>query len=335
MTTPKVPVIPSIRSFRDVESALNNFRSYLVQMGIILDKATADETYATTLMGVTNGDDHDHDGGDGAQISHSSLSGLTTGDPHTQYQKESEKGQASGYASLSAGILVVENPASATATPAASKIPIADGSGDLDAGWVPEQLGSHKFGSASHHTQFEADGTMKAVGDATVWKDIFFPMAPPKTTGAGNPTLVAWNTPLRGYSFAVNDTHDFDPQEFSHDGKVGSTATFHIHWISRTDVAAERTVKWQIELAQANYGDAFPAPTTESIEIAVPADTPANTHFITDITTFTTLGIASQMFVKLTRIASSGTEPADDPVVIGVHYHYELDTMGSRQILTK
>ncbi len=82
------------------------------------------------------------DGGDD-EISLAGLSGtpaaLTTheaaADPHTQYQKESEKGQASGYASLNASTKVTEDPANATATPTASKIPIADAGGKLD-GWV-------------------------------------------------------------------------------------------------------------------------------------------------------------------------------------------------------
>lgn len=56
-------------------------------------------------------------------------------DPHTGYQRESEKGQANGYASLGATSLVVQNPANATATPTASKIPIADGNGKLASGW--------------------------------------------------------------------------------------------------------------------------------------------------------------------------------------------------------
>jgi hypothetical protein len=60
-----------------------------------------------------------------------------------------------------------------------------------------------------------------------------------------------------------------------------------------------------------------------------------NTHFITNISTFATANIASQMYVRLTRIAAAGTAPADDPVVIGVHYHYELDQVGSHAILTK
>ena len=59
----------------------------------------------------------------------------STADVHTQYQKESEKGAASGYASLNASTLVTENPANATATATASKIPIADTAGLLDT-WV-------------------------------------------------------------------------------------------------------------------------------------------------------------------------------------------------------
>lgn len=37
---------------------------------------------------VTGGNAHDHNGGDGAQISHANLSNLTAGDPHTQYALE-------------------------------------------------------------------------------------------------------------------------------------------------------------------------------------------------------------------------------------------------------
>ena len=48
---------------------------------------------------------------------------------------KSNKGAVSGYASLNGSTLVVENPANATATATASKIPIADGSGKLDT-WV-------------------------------------------------------------------------------------------------------------------------------------------------------------------------------------------------------
>jgi len=47
------------------------------------------------------------------------------------------KGAASGYASLDASSKVVQGPASATATPGADKIVMADGTGKLAAGWLP------------------------------------------------------------------------------------------------------------------------------------------------------------------------------------------------------
>lgn len=173
-------------------------------------------------------------------------------------------------------------------------------------------------------------------GTATVWKDVFFPMAPPKTTGEGNPTLVTWNTPLRGYAFAVNDVHDFDPQEFPHDGKQGATTgSWHIHWISRTDVAATRGVKWQLEYSFIDINGVFQAPTTISVDVTVAANTADKTHLITTLGTFTTPNIGAQFFCRLTRIASATTAPATNPVVIGVHFHYELDTMGSQNITTK
>jgi hypothetical protein len=49
---------------------------------------------------------------------------------------QSNRGAASGYASLNASSLVVQNPASAQVAPAASKIPLSDGTGKLDDGWL-------------------------------------------------------------------------------------------------------------------------------------------------------------------------------------------------------
>ena len=52
--------------------------------------------------------DHSHasTGLQGGTVAHSALTGLTTGDDHTQYQKESEKNAASGYAGLDASTLL-------------------------------------------------------------------------------------------------------------------------------------------------------------------------------------------------------------------------------------
>jgi hypothetical protein len=77
-------------------------------------------TYATAAKGVTNGDSHDHNGGDGYQINHTTLSNIGT-NTHAQIDTFiASKASASGLASLSASSLVVQNPSNATATATAS-----------------------------------------------------------------------------------------------------------------------------------------------------------------------------------------------------------------------
>lgn len=223
----------------------------------------------------------------------------------------------------------------------------ADNSGDLLFRTVSTGTASEKMRiDSAGNVRIGVDATNNAIlnvtnglvlnGTATVWKDVFFVMGQPMLTGAGNPSLVTWNTPLRGFAFAVNDAHDFNPQEFPHEGKQGAaTGSWHIHWISRTNVAATRGVKWQLEYSIADVNGVFPAPTTISVDVTVAANTADKTHLISTIGTFTTPNIAAQIYCRLTRIASAGTAPATDPVVIGVHFHYEVDTLGSQDLLTK
>lgn len=77
-----------------------------IPAGITRD-AEAAAAYAPTTKGVTNGDSHDHSGGDGSQVDHGGLAGLGD-DDHTQYQLESEKDGASGYAGLNASSRIVK-----------------------------------------------------------------------------------------------------------------------------------------------------------------------------------------------------------------------------------
>jgi hypothetical protein len=58
-----------------------NLRDMNALKGIVASLPT---TYAPIAKGVTNGDSHDHSGGDGAQIDHGGLAGLAD-DDHTQY----------------------------------------------------------------------------------------------------------------------------------------------------------------------------------------------------------------------------------------------------------
>jgi len=79
-------------------------------------------------QGVTNGNTHDHVGGDGAQIDHTGLANIGTNAHSVIDTFIASKAGANGLASLSASSLVVQNPANATATATGSKIPISDAS---------------------------------------------------------------------------------------------------------------------------------------------------------------------------------------------------------------
>lgn len=56
---------------------------------------------------------------------------------------------------LTASDTVAQNPTNATTTPTASGVPVADGSGDLDVGWVPDRVGRWVKVSRSY-TDFSA-----------------------------------------------------------------------------------------------------------------------------------------------------------------------------------
>lgn len=80
-------------------------------------------------------------------------------------EKTSRKGVASGYASLSAGTKVVEDPANAQTAAAASKIPISGAGGKLDSAWLPDAAAATR--GAVLQAASDADlGAQTSSGDA-------------------------------------------------------------------------------------------------------------------------------------------------------------------------
>ena len=142
---------------------------------------------------VTDGNDHDHTGGAGAQISHTNLSdkGTTTHGDIDLFI--GSKSAASGLASLNGSSKVVQDPANATATPTLGKIPIADGSAKLD-GWISADAAA---GTASLRT-LSNTGTSACAGNDSRLSDNRTPTAHASSHATGGdviPTAVAGVSP--------------------------------------------------------------------------------------------------------------------------------------------
>jgi hypothetical protein len=71
------------------------------------------------------------------------------------YLPAAQKASANGLASLNSSSLVVQNPANATATPAANKIPLADAENKLAFGWLPTGTTSSTVAVGNHTHAYE------------------------------------------------------------------------------------------------------------------------------------------------------------------------------------
>lgn len=218
-------------------------------------------------------------------------------------------------------------------------VPYTGATEDVDLGLFGLEAGAATVGGVNGSIEFEAGtGYQVCSEDAGGYVDIFFPHGVPKTTGAGNPSLVTYLGNLRGYSYAVNDAHDYDPQEYYHQGVVGGSLLWHLHFINRSLDATARAVRWTLEASYSAPNGVETLLTLGDIEVTIPANTTANTQFVVDVMTSTVAGMgpAWMLSARVKRLASVGTAPSVDPVIKALHAHVKIDTpQGSHEVMAK
>ena len=160
----------------------------------------------------------------------------------------------------------------------------------------------------------------------------------PRNTGANRPTLEPMTGNISEFQFAVNNYADLTPIELMHDWKEGTPIELHIHWATGgTNDATVRGVKWQIEYAYASMNSVYSSATTESKETSIAANETALTPKYTSVVTFTpATTIGTQLSFMVKRIASvDNIAPVDDPFLLSIGIHYQIDTIGSRTMASK
>ena len=190
-----------------------------------------------------------------------------------------------------------------------------------------------------NYTEMEADGTVVFVGAATVFKDINMGAAVLTRPAVSQPDEVNFvdeagaDTGIASLGFAVGEkvSGNF---ELEHDYKEGTDLVFHVHWQGVAAPSGTDKVKWQLTYTVSQSDTTLNATTP----IVIETDFDTQYEFMASAfpaITGTDFNIEDQFLFTLERIAASADEYAGDGIVATVGIHYEIDTVGSRQVLVK
>lgn len=181
----------------------------------------------------------------------------------------------------------------------------------------------------------------------TVWKDINIGgvnLARPAASQPDEDEFVdegGSDTGITTLAFAVGEKAS-SSLEMQHDYKEGTNFVVHVHWQGIAAPTGTDNVQWRLTYVLARDGT-----TLDSATIVDSPDTVFDTQYEckrTDIVTIdgSTAGvnggavlIGDQLLFTLERVAATGDAYAGDALIATVGIHYEIDTLGSRQILIK
>ena len=189
---------------------------------------------------------------------------------------------------------------------------------------------------AGNYTEFEADGTMRFRGNATVWKDDNV-AGVSLGRGATPPDMVEYNSTgifLPSFDGAATTEQLFGTIELQHDYHEGEDITPHIHWMPVNANAGN--VNWQLSYAVIEDGTAAPIVSGDlNTVVAAPgvAWQPARTDFAA--ISNANLRIGQQIAFRLFRDPTASDTYASDAMLLTFGIHYPIDTIGSRLITTK
>jgi len=156
--------------------------------------------------------------------------------------------------------------------------------------------------------------------------------------GASAPDLVAFlaagNLLLPGFDGNVTTEQLYGSFELLHNWKQGTDIEFHVHWTPTTANAGN--VKWQLEYSWQNIDGTFPAVTTISVIDA--AGGTAWTHNKAAFTRISATGkkIGTAFVFRFFRNPADGDDTyPDDAGLIQIGVHYQIDSIGSKEIYNK
>ena len=185
------------------------------------------------------------------------------------------------------------------------------------------------------------DGTLVFKNDGTVWDDMRILPSEFSRPGQTDPTIQTWTVDKIGYSiWCFNpDQLGYFSVQVPHSYKEGSDIYVHAHWTPKENGATEdgHTVAWGVWLTWANIDAIFD--TSVNVDLTDTCDGVNDKHLMTpdiliDGTGKTVSSMITGLFYRDTGDSWSGTG-ADGPGLLELDFHFEIDTIGSRERLSK
>jgi hypothetical protein len=164
-----------------------------------------------------------------------------------------------------------------------------------------------------------------------------------------DPTLVAYDVNGGGvitylWQFQVDATGSFTVQ-LPHIYKLGTDITAHVHWTPgpRGNEENGKYVGWKLQYSWANINGTFG--TMLTADLSDVCDGTDHKHQMTPEATIdghtAAKGISSMLLCNIRRTDTGtddtwvGTVSGELPMLLEIDFHYQIDTMGSRQVSDK
>ncbi len=237
------------------------------------------------------------------------------------------------------GAAVIGQIIKATASQSANLTEWQDSSGNIDSKINADRGAAFGAFDDGNYTEFEADGTLRMVGDATVFNDLQFPISFAKVPASNAPTWETFTPNTKEYGFAVDDFIDTQANETPHSWKHGTTGHVHMHITTKAANAtgSNRFAKFTV-LVAFNDTDETWQETSFTAELTIPTGTSALEMFYLDMGDLDLTNFVEEAEIKLrvTRIgATGGTEYLGNIFITQVGIHLEEDSLGSRTETSK
>lgn len=218
-----------------------------------------------------------------------------------------------------------------------------------DAGMLALNGTELRIGGASNYTAFEADGTLEANGDAVVWDDLRINPGAFDRPGSNDPSPVAYapnggGLTIQLYEFAVDDYACFTVQ-IPHNYKTGTDIYAHVHWTpgARGNEENGKFVGWKLDYTWANIDGTFGDMATLDLKDA--CDGTDHKHQMTADVVIdghtAAKGVSSMLLCTIKRTDTGAdddwvsTTGGQLPMILEIDFHYQIDTIGSRERTSK